>query len=358
MKRIAFIVRSTLHTVSGGDTRQVLETAHELKKLGLDVDIILAHEKINYSQYNLLHFFNLGRPADILRHLKKTDKPIVISPIWIDYSEYDRLYRKGISGRLFRLFSPMGNEYLKTLARSLKGNDRLNSFSYLLTGHQNSIRAILARTNMLLYGSPMEESALLSRFNYSGKKAIVPLGIDPHFFQPNTTVEKNKKGILCAARIEGIKNQLNLIRAVNNTEFELVLAGNPAPNQKKYYTQCVREAAGNIRFLPHQPAEELKKLYAQAYIHILPSWFETCGLSTLEAAAMNCRIVVSDRGYVRDYVGDHASYCDPGNPASIINALRKAASQHETDHFTQYIRQNFTWNNAALKTRQAYQTLL
>jgi len=38
--------------------------------------------------------------------------------------------------------------------------------------------------------------------------------------------------VLCIARIEGIKNQLNLIKALNDTEFNVLLIGSHAPNQK------------------------------------------------------------------------------------------------------------------------------
>jgi hypothetical protein len=51
------------------------------------------------------------------------------------------------------------------------------------------------------------------------------------------------------ARIEGIKNQLNLIKALNNTHFKLLLIGNIAPaNQLLIMTNAVNIAAENIQF--------------------------------------------------------------------------------------------------------------
>ena len=38
-------------------------------------DIKLTNEKIDYSKYDLLHFFNITRPADILYHLEKSSLP-------------------------------------------------------------------------------------------------------------------------------------------------------------------------------------------------------------------------------------------------------------------------------------------
>ena len=100
--KVAMIVRSTLYTVHGGDTIQALQTARSLRTQGIKVDIKLTNEQIDYNSYHLLHFFNITRPADILYHIKKTDLPFVVSTILVNYSEYDKYHRKGISGMLFR----------------------------------------------------------------------------------------------------------------------------------------------------------------------------------------------------------------------------------------------------------------
>src|SRR5690348_13642118 len=100
--KVAFITRSTLYKVFGGDTVQIFETAKQLQQLDIHAEIFLSHEKIPYEEFDLLHFFNLIRPADILFHVKKTNKPFVITPILVDYSEYDKKHRKGISGWILR----------------------------------------------------------------------------------------------------------------------------------------------------------------------------------------------------------------------------------------------------------------
>ena len=57
--KVAFITRSTLYAVPGGDTEQILQTARFLKELGVEVDLFLTTEKINYAEYDLLHVFNI-----------------------------------------------------------------------------------------------------------------------------------------------------------------------------------------------------------------------------------------------------------------------------------------------------------
>ena len=103
---ILFITRATLFSNKGGDTIQVTRTAAELNKLGIKADIRLSNEATEYTSYDLLHFFNIIRPADILYHIKIANKPYVISPIFVDYSEYDKKIRGGLSGNLFKFLSP------------------------------------------------------------------------------------------------------------------------------------------------------------------------------------------------------------------------------------------------------------
>jgi len=139
--KVALITRSTLYTVYGGDTIQTVQTARHLVDMGIEADVRLSHEDINYDDYDLLHFFNLTRPADILYHSRKAQKPYVISTILCDYSEYDKHQRKGW-GKLLGFFSPNGIEYIKTMARCLIGGDRLASLSYAWKGQRSSINEI------------------------------------------------------------------------------------------------------------------------------------------------------------------------------------------------------------------------
>src|SRR6478735_1695941 len=127
MISVVMIVRSTFFSVPGGDTVQVTETARHLAMLGVDVEIKHTNDLINYDRYDLLHFFNIIRPADILYHIKKTAKPFVVSTILVDYSEYDKEHRNGFAGFLFRFLPVDKIEYLKSLSRWLLGRDSLMS---------------------------------------------------------------------------------------------------------------------------------------------------------------------------------------------------------------------------------------
>ena len=358
--KVAIIARSSLYSVKGGDTIQIVNTAKYLRQLDVHVDIKLADEKIDYNHYDLLHFFNLIRPSDILPHISKAQIPFVVTPLLIDYTEYDKQYRKGFSGKLFRLLSAGKTEYIKTIARWLKGQQKLKSYSYLLKGYSKSIKDIIKKATLFLPNSEMEYKQLEQLYALSPAHIVIPNGIDKNLFSQssNNGYGKDNRMVLCVARIEGLKNQLNLIKALNNSVYELFIIGDASVNQSAYYEECRRKAAKNVHFVDHLSQEKLIQYYQKAKVHVLPSWFETCGLSTLEAAAMGCNVVVTNRGYTSEYFTEYAFYCEPESPPSIFEKIELASNTATSKTFQQKIFADYTWQNAASKTYKAYKKIL
>ncbi len=380
--KVLFIVRSTLYSNKGGDTIQILQTARCLQESGVEVRVVSTLEKIDDTEYDLLHFFNITRPADILRHIEKCETPYVVSPIFVDYSEFDRNFRRGLSGFILRHLGTNGIEYTKAVARSLFKGEKMASWKYLIYGQKNSIKKILRGAKLLLPNSYSEYDRLLKKYGIEKPYSVIPNAVGDLFTRaagsaPGGAIaggaitggvapvgagvavpEKDPLLVLCIARIEGLKNQLNLIKALNNTRYSLVLIGQAAANQASYYRLCQQAAGSNVRFIGHLPQEELIGYYGKAKVHILPSWFETTGLSSLEAAALGCSIVITDKGDTREYFGDYAWYCDPSSPESILRAVDQAAAGKPDEILQKKILSEFTWAKAALKTREAYQRVV
>src|SRR5579863_203688 len=356
--KVAMIVRSTFYSVQGGDTIQALQTARSLCTQGVIVDIKLTNEQIDYNSYHLLHFFNITRPADILYHIGKTNIPFVVSTILINYSEYDKYHRKGISGILFRYLPADTIEYLKAISRWILGRDRLMSISYAWKGQKKCIHEIIKKAGLLLPNSRSEYIRLQEIYGCETNHIVVPNAVDCSLFKFNKDAEKDPKLVICIARIEGIKNQLNLIRALNNTSYHLLIIGAAAPNQPGYYQVCRNEASSNVEFIEHMPQQELVAYYQKAKVHVLPSWFETTGLSSLEAAAMGCNIVITDKGDTKEYFGHHAVYCSPASPESIYAAIEKASSMPSDEILRSKIAYSYTWNLAGRHTAEGYKKII
>lgn len=353
--KIVMIARPNLFSVTGGDTIQVKETANALRQLGVEVDIIVNGD-VNYSRYDLLHFFNVITPEDILGHIRRTNKPFVVSTIYVNYREYDRYHRGGTIGYLSRFLSRDGIEYVKTTGKFLLKGEKVSTPLFFIKGHRRSIQYILTRASFLLPNSENEYRRLVADYGISKPYRVIPNAINPELFKPTHHLERNI--VLCVARIEGQKNQLNVIRALNGAPYRVVFIGAAAPNQLDYYRQCLEEAADNITFIDFIPQAQLLQYYNAARVHVLASWFETTGLSNLEAGAMRCQLVAGDRGDVRDYLGNEAFYCEPGNLASIRSAVDKAWNAEESSALSEKIRQNYIWPKTAAATLNAYLSVL
>ncbi len=304
--RVAFISRDTLYTAPGGDTTQLDQTASALRRLGVTVDVFLAHQTPDYSRYDLLHFFNIIRPANMLHHIQQSGLPYVVSTIFVDYGAFEKHNQHGIRKIISRLVSDDRLEYLKAVARRFRNGEQINSALYWRLGHRRSVQRVAKGALALLPNSESEYRRFVQKYGVERPYHVVPNGINKEAaLQTTQLVPDYKDAVLCMARIEGIKNQLSLIRAVNGTHLRLYIHGNASPNHQAYYEACTNEAGPNVHVLPWVPESKLYELYASAKVHVLPSFFETTGLSSLEAAVMGCNVVVTDRGDVRDYFGDH-----------------------------------------------------
>ncbi|MBC5810090.1 MAG: glycosyltransferase, partial [Candidatus Eremiobacteraeota bacterium] len=101
---------------------------------------------------------------------------------------------------------------------------------------------------------------------------------------------------------------------------------------------------------------ELFTLMSRAAVHAHPSWLESPGLSSLEAAACGMQIVTGDRGSECEYFRSYAHYADPADPDSIRAALGAAlaAGRRPLGDALEKRLRSFTWRQHAEATLDAY----
>ncbi len=359
----------TLFSVPGGDTTQVLKTAEALRKAGCHVDVSTDLEP-DLSDYDLVHLFNLGRPQEVYLqsvNAKRQGKRIALSTIHVSYTEYERRAGPPATRLAANVLRPGQLEYLKVLARALKNREANKGTRALLAhGYENLQSKIIGMADVLLPNSESEMRRVASEFpSHPGKPyVVVPNAVDAELFDPRLAgpvsqeAEDLKGSVLCVGRIEGRKCQLNLVRAMRELPWPLVLIGNPAPNHLSYYRRVKHEAGPNTRFIDRIEHNRLPPFYRAARIHALVSWMETTGLSSLEAAAMGCNIVITGKGDTRDYFGDLAFYCEPDSVESIRRAIVKAHETPASRELAALVRERFTWDKTADKTLEGYSVAL
>ncbi len=365
--RILMQSRVTLFSVPGGDTIQILKTKEYLEKLGVQCDISLELEP-DLAGYDIVHLFNLMRPQEVYlqaQNAKRQGKPVILSPIYGLYTEYERNARSWFFRMLAKLLSPSQVEYLKVCARAVRNGEYHRGTKMVLRyGYGPLLKKILSLCDALLPNSYSEMKRIEQDLGLSGKPFfVVPNAADCNLFdpvriQPSGKWEHLRDCVLCVARIEGRKNQLMVVEAIKDAPYRLVLVGEPAPNHRRYAEAVKRAASLNVAFLGEIPHEELSELYYLAKVHVLASWMETPGLSSLEAGLMGCNLVITEKGDTREYFGNYAYYCDPASVESIRQAIDRAWRAPLNPALRQHILENFTWEKAAALTLKAYKAVL
>lgn len=325
---ILFQIRDDYLKNLAGDSIQMLKTKEYLEKLGVNVSISTSFHT-NLENYDLIHLFNLIRVKEtygFAQNVMKQNKKYVISTIYWDMTDYI--------------------------------NKDKNSPSTLEWWKKNNIlrNKVLLEAAALLPNSNMEIQVLNKAFGIDHSCYVIPNCSDRMFYSANghKFIEKFglKDFILCVGRLSYRKNQLTLIDAVKKTDYKLVLIGRKS--SEDYYQLCKNEANDNVIFIDELKHHDLISAYGAAKVHVLPSWFETPGLSSLEAGIAGCNIVTTDRGCTKEYFRDMVNYCNPENVESIYQSIVDAFRKPKEKTLSDYILNHYTWEAAAKKTLDTY----
>ena len=215
---------------------------------------------------------------------------------------------------------------------------------------------LLEFADLLLPNSESEAERIRATFRVTTPMQVVPNGFDPRVFSlPDPAVQR--LGVVCVARIEPHKNQLELIKALNGSGIPLTIIGDPHPHHPSYAARCRARADANVEFRGSLSQSELADVYRGAAVHVLPSWFETTGLVSLEAAACGCAVVTTSRGDAHEYFGELAVYCDPARKESVRRAVEEALAAGAPPELSARMLERFTWEHAAQATLDAYESL-
>ncbi len=365
--KVLFQSRTNLFEAPGGDMIQMLKTKEFLEKQGVKVDISLEFEP-DLTDYDLVHLFNLMEPQDIYRQMinaKKQNKKIALSTIYGLYTEFERKARGGVFQKLANILSPYQINYIKTVIKHyFEKRFHKGVFKMLYRGYYSLMKEIVDNTAVFLPNSVSEMNRVATEFKLRDYQFVsIPNAIDKAVFSDTQDLGTNKFAhfkdcIVCAARIEGRKSTLNLVRAVKGSAYKLILVGKESQNQKKYVKQVHEEAGDNVVFLGAIPHNDLRDLYKMAKVHALISWMETPGLSSLEAAVMGCNIVVTTKGDTYDYFEDYAFYCEPDDVESIKKAIDMAFNSPFNPKLKEKILENYIWEKTAEETIKGYNKVL
>jgi glycosyltransferase involved in cell wall biosynthesis len=352
----------------GGDTVQLQKTQAALESLGLRTQVGSPQALERPSGFDLVHIFNIQDPqpawAVVLR-LKQWGIPALLSPIYWDlYAYWYELAVEQI---------PLWRQMARFLGKKRVGEIyiRWQRLKEPKNRDWQLQRDVLLAVDRVLPNSKSEIDVLQNSFGlnhtFEAKADVVPNAIDAQLYEalpaPNENFSQTygiQNFILQVARIHPAKNQLGLIEALFDLPVPLVFVGQVLEAWASYANACRARAAerGNVYFVDQLPHEDLPGVYALAAVHALPSWRETPGLVSLEAAAAGCKVVTTAIGSTREYFGDQAWYCYPDDHLSIRKAVEAALNATPSESLRQRVLTEYTWERAAQATLASYEKVL
>ncbi len=354
--RVLWLVRPDLDREPGGDTTQIHQTATALRRLGVSPTLSSA-ARPDLDGFDLVHLFHLDRVwenARWCRLIRARGLPAVLSPLYWPTEEFDRHGRSGVQGWLAQSVGPRAYPSLRIAQRSALSALSQRDLRALRLSFRRSVRFVLDTIDALLPNSQAEKHQIRARFGASCPITVVPNAVDASAFGGPPDWKAQRDEVLCVGRLEPRKNQLALIRAVRGMRVRLRLVGQAGHFNRPYERRCRREAGSEVEFLGHRTPAELRWLYRCSRVHASASWYETPGLASLEAAACGCSVVVGEGGCTREYFGDQAQYCRPGDVRSIRTAIEKAFVSSPGPALAERVVREFNWEAAARRTLACY----
>lgn len=372
--KILILGRYGLIENGGGDKVQILNTADELRALGVEVDI---KTDLNFdpNDYDLIHIFQLDwTPETFLyaKKVKKSGKPLVLSPIHHNIDEVklfdDKFvfdYRR-ITRILFK--DQFKRDTAKNIYRSASSFKKLYATLFsVFYGFKKMQKEVIEMSDYILVQTVKEAEDLLKTFGVDFKWKKVVNGVSKNFLSSNKITQPFDFNdyIISVGRIEPRKNQLSIIRAVKelrkelDKDLNLVFVGRVGGKKHfeyNYYFNKELKENPWIHQVSYVEYEDMPSYYCCAKVCVSASWFETTGLTSLEALYCGTNTVAAGER-AKEYLGEYASYCRPDDIQSIKDAIKKEYFAPRPN-VSEELKHLYTWEKAAKGTLEVYNTLV
>lgn len=352
-KRVLMQTRPHVQELPGGDLRVMERLAEGLRARG--VDVVCDHDnRENPSDFDLVHLFNFALP-DLLRQQAEravqVGTPYVVTTLCEDVPRFHNRSQVLAQHLVEYVQRDQDPHWYEKYPVDLEQVPSCQMFD----NHW------VAENAAALFTSGREESEVVRSY-YAKAAQAIPVHFGCELGEPVGAEQFVKEFgvkdfILCVGRFESRKNQLMLLKALEDVELPVVLVGSGFSYQPDY-DQAVRgfRRKGQTLILDRLSSEQLRSAYAAARVHALPSWYELPGLVSIEAGWHGCNVVASRTGTTSEYLKDCAFYCEPDSADSIRNSVLAAYYGPRTEKLRERV-QRYTWSNMSDRTLEIYQSV-
>ncbi|MBT9147506.1 MAG: Phosphatidyl-myo-inositol mannosyltransferase [Syntrophomonadaceae bacterium] len=210
------------------------------------------------------------------------------------------------------------------------------------------------------------------------KIEIVPNGIDLSEFDNlpergeftrKYGLNDNQKIILYLGRIDKIKGLDILTKAFaqlsrNVKDVKLVIVGPDdgyLPSLRKLVADL--EIGDKVLFTAPLYGREKLEAYIDAYVYVLPSFYEIFGITVLEATACGTSVIATDRCGIADVIDGQAGLVVPYDKDQLSNAILHMLSDDKMrrefgEKGKLLVREKFNWEKIAEQIENVYQSVI
>lgn len=339
------IYMTNLHSsgiVSGGLAMQARKTFDVCRRIGLPVEIYNPWKMLDTKDVAAFHLFSANQE---IHNLSTT--------------LYQRKIPQLVSSVFYTRHPKWKIDAVRTMTKFISHFDKGTKSVFDYTDE-------IMRNAEIVLPNTSDESALIKNLFKIPEKniCVVPNGVDARFLAATPDLFKKEYGdenIILSVTMLGKerKNGLNMLKALGKINHPSYIIGS-FHTESEYGTLCQYELNKHpqikyIGMFSHE-SEMLASAYAAAKVFVLPSWFETPGLSSMEAALTGAEVVTTPVGGTKEYFKDLAIYIDPYNVESIVAGIETALNRDGTEQkdLKNFIRRNFLWKEVAKKYSDIY----
>jgi glycosyltransferase involved in cell wall biosynthesis len=149
---------------------------------------------------------------------------------------------------------------------------------------------------------------------------VIPNYVDTELFSPRKAPFNDSKKVCFVGRLEAQKNPLALIKAIQDTEVELIVVGDGPLG--KDLREFVHSRGLRVKFLGNLPNRELPAIMNSAQLFVLPSLYEGHPKALIEAMACGLPVIGTNVPGIREIInhGETGFLCGT-TPREIREAI-------------------------------------
>jgi glycosyltransferase involved in cell wall biosynthesis len=281
--------------------------------------------------------------------------------------QYDLLHAHSLFANgyiAYRIYKDYSIPYIV----AIRNTDINIFFKYFINLRKLGLNIINNASKVIFISNSYKKNLLNKYIPYNQRDSIerkcivIPNGIDDYFLNnksKNKTFDGNNLNLVYTGSIDNNKNLMTTIKCCNKIlknkyHLQLTVMGNIVSKKYKY----IFDKYHFIEYLGSKNKEEIKNVYRNMNIFVMPSRHETFGLTYVEAMSQGIPVIYTknegfDGFFSEGTVGYHMKYNDYKEMAQKIEMILKDYTNISKNCVQKS--SEFNWHDIALKYIKIYE---